>query len=304
LWPAQAFLALVVTALALTLATPGTRRELLAGVPSSLLYFSNWVKAYDGWNQGALTHTWSLAIEEQYYLLWPPIVVGLAWRHGRQGVAVGAAAGLLFTLAARTGLYAVGSDLDRLYNGTDTRAPGIMIGSLLGALVIAGRRDPRVQRRAPGIAGAALVCFLALTMTLPESRAVMGLWLLAVEVVAAVLIVAAVRTPEDTRVGRFLANAPLVAVGRVSYGLYLWHKAVIVLINGDRLGMSRWQEVAVETVVFSLATFCSWRLVERPLQRRYRSRLAVRRAARPAGQVSGRPSPDDSVESGSVREPA
>lgn len=272
LQPAQWALALFVAVVAVTFAPADTRTSLLAGIPSSLLYFSNWVKAFGWWNQGALTHTWSLAIEEQYYLVWPPIVLVCLRAWGRRGAVWLAAGGVVVTFGIRFALYAGGASQARLYNGTDARAGGLMVGSLIGAAVGAGVLT-NVKRpewlTAAGIGGAVVLSVIVL-----ETRFLLGVSLSFIDLVIGLGIVGCVFLPASTLVGRALSARPLVAVGRVSYGLYLWHKAIIVLFNGERFGLTWWQEAAVEIVVFSAATIVSWKVIEQPLSR-FRHRFAV-----------------------------
>ena len=88
LYPAQFVVSIGVIVLATLFAAPESKNSFYAGALSTLVYIGNWVKAYALWGQGALTHTWSLAIEEQYYLTWPLISIVALRRGGTRTLAV------------------------------------------------------------------------------------------------------------------------------------------------------------------------------------------------------------------------
>lgn len=286
LQPAQLALAAFVVLVAVTFAPDDTRRALLAGVGSSLLYFANWVKAYGWWNQGAMTHTWSLAIEEQYYLLWAPVVFLVARRFGAGAVVRVAIAATVAGFAWRVAMYSMGATFDRMYNGTDTRVAAIMVGSAIGAACATGALP--TPGRPDVLAGAGLIAVVGLGLFLPDSRELQGFGLTAVDLLIGLTILGCVSLPAEGRVTRWLSARPLVVVGRVSFGLYLWHKAIIVLVNGRRFGLNWWTEAVVETAIFVPATYLSWRWIERPAGR-HRQRFEVRLS--PTGPTGPPPAP-------------
>jgi peptidoglycan/LPS O-acetylase OafA/YrhL len=276
-------LLVLVTAVAVLAAVTG--RE-VAGVDTvradalaTLAYVANWrfVFADGGYfaSFGApspLRHAWSLAVEEQWYLLWPPVLWGL-WRAlGRRplllaatllGGAVGSAA-----LMARWA-----ADVDRVHYGTDTRAQALLVGAAVA--VLTHRRPLRAWRarttRVLAVlalpAGALVVAgFVVAGGTEP--------WLyrgghLAFAVAACVVLVGAL-VPGPVRA--VLSVAPMRWLGEVSYGLYLWHWPVFVWLSPGRTSMDGWSLFAVRVAVSILLAVISARFVEQPF-RRQRLRL-------------------------------
>jgi peptidoglycan/LPS O-acetylase OafA/YrhL len=195
------------------------------------------------WPMGTLAHTWSLAVEEQFYLLWPGALAALYTRRSRPLVLLG---WVIFGLLVwRAGLLVVGAE-SWVYFGPDTNAYSL----LLGAVAAFWARD---GVRVPGRVGAAAMMVLVLLAGLPLSTTV-GLWLqplAALAGVGLVLSAAAVRG---------LAWWPLRGVGRVSYGLYLWHMLFIELADQYHFGVpGRWVACAVALTV----SIVSFELVER-----------------------------------------
>lgn len=276
LLPAQWTIVAFVALFAILFTTDPDRGDLLSGVPSSLLYFSNWVKAYDWWPQKALTHTWSLAIEEQYYLIWPPIALFILRRGTRRSsgrkrnILYATAAFAVVTLGLRTAMYLGGVSLPRLYNGTDARSGALMLGSLLGAAVATGAIKKFRYATAATVAGVG--GFVILAVLVSQTRLSVGLGLTAVDGVIALGILGCVFVDPKSLISKALRFGPLVKIGHVSYGLYLWHKMTIVIFDGSALGLNWWQEAACEIALFSVATALSWKLIEKPAQR-FRARF-------------------------------
>jgi peptidoglycan/LPS O-acetylase OafA/YrhL len=181
---------------------------------AALAYVGNWVLAAGG-DMGPLTHAWSLAIEEQFYLLWPLVLVGLLrWRGAESAgrVALGVVAAMA---AVRVGVVVVGLDGDWVRQAPITHADGFLVGAAVALL-------PRVrwERLAPVAALLVVVPFLpVLPGTLPGHLLYP---LLAVASAGCVARCAAGFRP--------LEWAPLRATGRISYGIYLIHPAVLTLL--------------------------------------------------------------------------
>ena len=221
-------------------------------------------------------HLWSLAIEEQFYLLWPLVVFSLRKRM-RALVAVTAAA-----LAASALLMAtsVGSgDPSRAYYGTDTRAQTLLVGCL--AAMLLQRRPLRQSTARPAALIAALLTIAAFA-TIGDDQ----LWMyrggfLLFAVVAAVFVTSVAATP-GLGATRVMESQPLVRVGAQSYSIYLWHWPVIVFVTEDRLGGPP-QVVLIARVVltFTLA-WLSFRFVEAPIRRREFRPAAAARVVAPS----------------------
>ncbi len=261
-------------------------------VPASfavVFYGANWVRAIRGFTTlGLFEHTWSLSVEEQFYLLWPAVVLVagvVAPRSRRAAVVLGASvAGIVASFVWRFALWNPADPSGaaaRLYNGTDAAADQLLIGCALAALLVIG--SDALRRRlgvACGwLAPAALAFLLWVAMfrpggTTPSNTHLYLTWgQTAFSMAAAVIIAAAVLAPAAL-ISRALAVRPLVAVGRVSYGLYLWHYPVIVVIDERLTGVPDPVRWVTALAIACTITILSWVVVERPclrLKRRFES---------------------------------
>jgi len=243
--------------------TPDLRDSALATVA----YVENWHLLLDddggyfaqGGPPSPLRHAWSLSVEEQFYVAWPLLAVA-ALAAGRSRAllalsAVGAAASASWAAA----LWARGVPIDRLHLGTDTRAQALLIGAT-AAVALASHPDARWPRRlgVPGLVTAAAVA--ALLLRAPEQAAYAGALTLFCVAVAAVLV-AVVRAPEHGA-ARLLSWHPLVALGQLSYGLYLWHWPVFLALTGARTGLTGWPLLTLRTAVSLGLALVTARLVE------------------------------------------
>ena len=120
-----------------TIDVSGVRSDAIA----TLLYVANWHFIFSGQGYFAqaaapspLLHTWSLAVEEQYYLIWPLIALFVVRRWGMAKLAVTAGVGALASAALMLSMFVAGFSIDRIYYGTDTRAQALLVGSFLGAI--------------------------------------------------------------------------------------------------------------------------------------------------------------------------
>ena len=245
---------------------------------SALAYFANWhfLAAHQSYfaqfsAPSPLEHTWSLAIEEQFYIVWPLLltavmaVAGRSWRRA----ALGATVLLAWWSVGSMALVSHGAtDPSRAYFGTDSRAFELLVGAAL-ALALANR--PRWQPRRAGAlhsAGAGSLLVLGAGWSLlsgPPAWMFRGGFLVAA-LLAGVLI-ASVSRPDPGPLGRMLSRGPIRWVGRISYGLYLWHWPVFVLV---RPHISSWPAPATDValVAATLAVAAtSYHLVEMPIRR-------------------------------------
>jgi peptidoglycan/LPS O-acetylase OafA/YrhL len=258
----------------------GLRGDALA----TLLYVANWHAIFSHQSYftqfstpSPLQHTWSLAIEEQFYLLWPLVTLGLVawgkkhWRRLGLGVCV---AGAIVSAAAMALLYRAGTDPSRVYYGTDTRAFDLLVGAAVAypaaARVQPGPRARKALHVASPVAAALLGVFWVRAGTasgLPTSAMFRGEFLLCA--VLAALVIADVRQLDQGLLAKALSLAPLRWIGMVSYGLYLWHWPIFVYLNQSRTGISGAPlDLARVALTFVLAT-ASYYLVERPIRRQH-----------------------------------
>ena len=233
---------------------PGTYPTLRGDALSALFYFANWhfiVSGSDYFHQTGLTspliHTWSLAVEEQFYLVWPLVVLGVykIWQSLRALLIVAITGALLSALEMAL-LYNPG-DKNRLYFGTDTHAQSVLVGAslALGLAMWAGRRRKGAgqdwQARTPwarhvltaigvvGIVGERRSCTRRCSSD--EAFAYRGGFLLAAIAASAVLL--SVSCAQFSPVARLFSFPVFTFAGRVSYGMYLWHFPLFTFINHD-----------------------------------------------------------------------
>jgi peptidoglycan/LPS O-acetylase OafA/YrhL len=243
----------------------------------ALGYVANWrMLAREGgdyFDQSAppspLQHTWSLGIEEQFYLLWPLVaVLVLRRRRSRGALLAVAGAGALASTAAMALLYRSGEGVSRVYYGTDTRAAPLLVGCALAVLLSVGRPGPG-GRRLLGVLAAAGVVGIGWAWTHATGASELlyrGGFLLVALAVAAVLAHATVAP--DGWTARALSVPPLPGLGRISYGVYLWHFPVFLLLSGERVALTGLSLLAVRTAVTLVLALASFVLVEEPVRRR------------------------------------
>jgi peptidoglycan/LPS O-acetylase OafA/YrhL len=235
----------------------------------AFLYVSNWVRAFDAHALYYLGHTWSLAVEAQFYLLWPLLVLWVLRRNAAPtSLAAWAAVLALASWGARLGLLWSGAPLERMYNGLDSHADGLMAGALLATGWSGASRWweqlPAWVRRAMLATAVALLGALIARADW-TSPWMSGLGYVAVSLTV-VLLLLALGSAQPSLLGRVLSMRLLVWIGTISYGLYLWHFPVLRVLRDWELG--DWTIVlAGFALTFALAA-ASYRFVERPLLRR------------------------------------
>ena len=296
-------LVLLVTSIAAAFVYRDAARQVAADVLASVFYVNNWwyIVADQSYFEfigrpPLLKHLWSLAVEEQFYLVWPAVAFLVFRRARRRGLAVVALAGALASTAWMAALSVMSgfpdyADPSRAYFGTDSHAMGLLIGAALATAWRPGRLARKVPRggavilTAVGLAAlAGVIWFLAFVGEFTP-------WLyrggfLGLAAITALLI--AIATHPAIRFGALLGTQPLRYIGQRSYGLYLWHWPIYMVTRpGLDLPLEGIWLLAVRLVLtFGIAEL-SFRFVEMPIRRgaidravqRWREAQAPRRRA-------------------------
>jgi peptidoglycan/LPS O-acetylase OafA/YrhL len=272
LLPALLVLLAVTCGLALAYQHTEVGRATLAMAPKTLFYGANLGRSDVG-NPSLLAHTWSLSIEEQFYLVWPLLLLLLLRSRLSATQLVGvvlAFAGL--TTLTRTVSYLVGPDTPEHFGAwyfrTDTKVDALLLGCTIALLMASKLPGTRWIARLPtGVIG--LGSFLTLLAVVPwvtHSRISFIAQLSIFRLASAGLILALVLTPRPaSRLERVLRLRWLRFAGVLSYSLYLWHLPVFALAQ-QQFGRSL-KSLLVELPVTLLLAYGSYRLIERPCLR-------------------------------------
>ena len=250
---------------------------------SSLLYFNNWhqIVANHSYfvrmgNPSLLQHVWSLAVEEQFYVIWPLVLVpGLIFL-GRKRLPYAIIGGVLGSAALMWLLYSPPpADPSRVYYGTDTRAFLLLMGILVALFWPSIKRIRRELLELLGVLALATTIYLFFTMPDPSFNAT---YFRGGDLAAAVcfaVLIAAVAHPAS-RLDRALGVAPLRWIGERSYGIYLWHLPIIYLTRPETdLSWSGPLAVLGQATIIVAAAALSFRFVEQPIRTgRVEERLA------------------------------
>jgi peptidoglycan/LPS O-acetylase OafA/YrhL len=271
--------------------------DLRAQALGTLFYVANWVLIFGKNNYFATVgrpspflHMWTLAVEEQFYLVLPLVFFAarrVIVRHPERTAAVALVGAVASTICMAV-LYSPGGDPSRAYLGTDSHAMGLLVGVAIG--VMAGtsdhwerftkaiRSDTPFARAAPFVAAAGLAA-VVLTMRLANdgTEALYRGGFLAFGLVCGVIVAVLAARP-DTWFARGLGTPALVAVGLRSYSLYLWHWPVRVFVTPSS-GLDGFALFAVRLAISIVLAEISFRLVEQPLRV---GRAAQRAGSRPA----------------------
>ena len=257
---------------------------------ASLTYVANWWSI--GQNnsyqaafgaESPLNHFWSLAVEEQFYLVFPILLIGiiavLKRKVGLHRLAhfalIGSVIGALASCALMWILRDPGTDPSRVYFGTDTRSQALFVGIAIACIVRLRPANPakRLQQTTittAALLGLAVLVGVATTADFRSDWLYTGGFLL---IAGAAGIIVLSLNGNDSVLSKGLSHPWLCRLGLVSYGLYLWHWPVKVFVTAQRLHLSDDRSGRIELFVIrialtALATALSWYLIEQPFRRR------------------------------------
>ncbi len=235
---------------------------------------------------GYLAQTWSLSVEEQFYLVWSLAMVAAVATHRRRLAYAFASVGLALSTADRLFLvyhahHFTNATFSRVYYAFDTRADALFLGCLLGLLAADGHLHGWAQwarglLTAGAAASAVFLCWILVEAPLfTENLAVW--WLPTTTIASAVILTYFVICPASLG-SRAVGLGILVFIGDLSYTVYLIHFPVYLALQQSTTGWAFWpNELLRLAVIFAIAV-ASWFLMERPLMR-WRQRSAARAAA-------------------------
>lgn len=306
-------LVLLVVVIVLVISSPMVGRpitELLAQLGqalAALFYVANWYTIgtgqsyFERFQVGPMDHLWSLSVEEQFYLVWPLLLLGMLWllRGKTMVVAITTAVLAVVSFVFMWVMFTPGFDQTRLYEGTDTRAGGLLVGAAV-ALAWHGRERGRLHwTDRAGLDGAALagLVVMGLLFVFTDQFSPFlyqgGILLLSLATVVVVFVAA----HPHTWTSRVLGVAPLRWIGERSYGIYLWHLPLFVFAPEVFIPDQPWVRPVVLTGATVLLAALSWTFLEDPIRRhgflaymlwdRRMALIVPSRAARPVFWIPG-----------------
>jgi len=252
-------------------------RTLRDDMLSTLGYMANWrfILADQSYfasygDASPLRHMWSLAIEEQFYMVWPLLVLGvLTLSRGRRGPLVVLATAMIAGSTALMWFLHDAADPSRAYYGTDTRLAQLVVGALL-AVVLLRRSTPQPPARTRGrsVMGFAALAVVVGAFFIVEDGDIFMYrgGFLGFSALVAILLWA-VTTSRGSAIDRMLSWRPAVLIGQISYGLYLWHWPVQIMLSPDATGLDGPALAALRVSVTFAATVLSYLVIEQPVRR-------------------------------------
>jgi peptidoglycan/LPS O-acetylase OafA/YrhL len=254
---------------------PSRLASIRGDVLAALFYSSNWyfTLTHSGYfgllaAESPLQHTWSLAIEEQFYILWPLALRMLLGRLGRRRAALASAVGAVASSVAMALIYGGGSGLNEAYYGTECRAQALLAGCTLALLW-------------PDIVGSERLRALASAASYPAAVGAGAIWALAggpapfmfrggflASDACVAVVIAGVLAYKRNGLGALLSLTPFVGLGRISYGVYLWMFPVAQVFTAQSTGYSGPALLAIRCGAILAAATASYFLVEQPVRAR------------------------------------
>ena len=237
------------------------RRDILA----SITYFANWTRALSIGIPIYLGHTWSLAIEEQFYLLWAPVFILLSSRKVKVNILIAVFFLLIISIVWPFYLENLKYPTLRIYNGFDTHCSGLIMGCFV-ALTLQWSRGEVILKKVSKFLYLSIIGLIFLLVFYKFGSQTVSSVI--TDVCAIILILSAYYSPKSL-IGKLLGMGPLVTVGKISYSLYLWHYPIFLFLYSHRLPWVFVASIGIPAS-FLFATF-SFYLIEK-------NALALRRS--------------------------
>ncbi len=234
----------------------------------ALFYMSNWVRAFAIHPSDYLGHTWSLSIEEQFYILWPLTLLALLRRfNNRWHVAFAAFIIAILAWVLRVYLLENGSSFERLYNGLDTRADALMTGCTLGIIVSSGllknKMLPVLSIMLSVLSPFAIFFLAFICTTMSWKNPQLYYWIFFAVEMSTAIIILHILVNKNTLVHKLFSMKWIVWTGSISYGLYLWHYLVYEAMDALSLHLSK--IIVYGTFVSYIIAALSFYLLEKPV---------------------------------------
>jgi peptidoglycan/LPS O-acetylase OafA/YrhL len=275
LMPASLLTLAGVVVFGFTVATEQQVDALQTSIPAALAQVVNWTFVFSDASYvdlfqtpSPIQHFWSLAVEEQFYILVPLLVFGLS-RITKSPRVLGLVLAGLTALSAIWGIILFESDasVDRIYYGTDTRAGEMLIGGVLAVVLFHYRPNlTEWGRRILGFSGAAamgIIIWAFITVSVTDAVLYRG-GFLAFAILSCVVIYSMVEGVGPLT--KLLSFAPLTALGRISYGTYLFHWPLMLVLTEERVGLDGWWLFSVQAGTTIVLATISSRLIESPIR--------------------------------------
>jgi peptidoglycan/LPS O-acetylase OafA/YrhL len=250
-----------------------------SSIISVLLYYFNW-HLIDSFPvvPVALTHLWSLSIEEQFYWVWPLAVVLLLGARRRLSTVVLMLVGSILAVAIWRAFLLRHAEPASIYLRTDARADALLVGALLAHLWVRGIVPPKRFLVVAAWISVAFMTVCLYTLTSTSGFLYYGGFTIIALAVGAIMF-ATLET--DWHANKVLHLRPLRAVGRVAYGLYLWHPLGFAIATQHMRTASAGARIFVGLALPTAFTLISWYVVERPFLK-LKDRMELRRTGQQA----------------------